>query len=70
MHLSGHHGDATPGSTLFVRTTGVRGLHHELSGKAYVYARLGLEEQPWGLVMTVTDPFGNRLRFCQEQPEP
>ena len=70
LHLSGHHGDATPGSTVFVRTTGVRGLHHELSGKTYVYARPGLEEQLWGLVMTVTDPFGNRLRFCQEQPEP
>jgi len=25
----------------------------------------GIEGEPWGLVMTVIDPFGNHIRFCE-----
>ncbi|MGG2478234.1 glyoxalase superfamily protein, partial [Rhizobium sp. BR5] len=27
----------------------------------------GVEELPWGDVMEVTDPFGNRIRFCEQK---
>lgn len=65
LHLSEHHGDATPGSTVFVPMRGVRAFHAELSAKRYPFLRPGIEAMPWGEVMQVTDPFGNRIRFCQ-----
>lgn len=65
LHLSEHHGDATPGSTVFVPCEGVAGLHAELAAKDYAHAKPGLEALEWGLQLEVTDPFGNRLRFCQ-----
>lgn len=30
MHLSEHHGDSTPGSTVFVWMTGTEGFHQEI----------------------------------------
>ena len=68
LHLSEHHGDASPGSTVLVRMAGVRALHRELDGKRYRYGRPGLERQPWGEQLTVHDPFGNRIRFLQTEP--
>lgn len=67
LHLSEHHGDAAPGSTVYVPMTGVRGYQAELIGKNYGYGRPGVEEQPWGDVLQVHDPFGNRIRFCEER---
>jgi catechol 2,3-dioxygenase-like lactoylglutathione lyase family enzyme len=67
LHLSEHHGDAAPGGTTVVRTTGVQALHAELIAKDYKYNHPGLEEASYGaLVMSAVDPFGNRLRFEQE----
>ncbi|MEQ8653371.1 MAG: glyoxalase superfamily protein [Kiloniellales bacterium] len=67
LHVSEHHGDCTPGSTVFVVTTDIRAFHAEISAKGYRYNRPGVEEAPWGgLVMTASDPFGNSLRFWQE----
>ena len=67
LHLSEHHGDATPGSTVLVQTSeGLEALHAELTAKKYKHARPGLEIAPWkAKVMEVGDPFGNRLRFNQ-----
>jgi uncharacterized glyoxalase superfamily protein PhnB len=67
LHLSEHHGDATPGSTVLVQTDeGLEALHAELLAKKYKNARPGLETAPWNAkVMEVGDPFGNRLRFNQ-----
>lgn len=65
LHLSEHHGDATPGSTAFVETLNIRAYHRELIAKGYAYNRPGLEELPWGLQVEVSDPFGNRIRFCE-----
>ncbi len=67
LHLSEHHGDATPGSAVFVRMQGVDAFHAEVSAKQYAYMRPCVEEMPWGRVMAVTDPFGNRLSFCESQ---
>ena len=58
LHLSEHHGDATPGSTTFVPIEDIDSLHRELQAKAYVaYARPRVETVGWGRVMEVTDPF-------------
>jgi catechol 2,3-dioxygenase-like lactoylglutathione lyase family enzyme len=65
LHLSEHHGDATPGSTIFVRMQDIDALHQELIGKNYAYAKPSIQDLPWGRVMEVADPFGNRIRFCE-----
>ncbi|MDQ2823714.1 MAG: VOC family protein [Pseudomonadota bacterium] len=67
LHLSEHHGDATPGSTVFVRLDDIAALHTELNAKQYGYARPGLHQQEWGTTMEIADPFGNRLRFSQSR---
>ncbi|MND89907.1 Bleomycin resistance protein [compost metagenome] len=65
LHLSEHHGDATPGSTVFVPMTDIDALHAELHARQYGYARPGIESLGWGRQLQVADPFGNRLRFCE-----
>lgn len=65
LHLSGHHGDATPGSNVFVTMTGVADFHREITARPYANMRPGVQTVPWGLQLEVTDPFGNRLRFCE-----
>lgn len=66
LHLSEHHGDASPGSTVFVWMRGIADYHRELIGKNYRYYRPGLEDAPWDAkVMEVGDPFGNKLRFSE-----
>lgn len=67
VHLSGHHGDATPGAAAFVRMKGVRAFQQELVAKNYKHNRPGLQEEPWGLVTSVTDPFNNRIHFCESE---
>jgi catechol 2,3-dioxygenase-like lactoylglutathione lyase family enzyme len=64
LHLTEHHGDCTPGSTVFLRVTGLERFHAEITAKGYRSLRPGIETAPWGArVMEVADPFGNRLRF-------
>jgi len=66
LHLSEHHGDASPGSTVFVWMRGIADYHRELLAKDYRYNKPGLEDAPWDAkVMEVSDPFGNRLRFSE-----
>lgn len=65
LHLSEHHGDATPGSTVYTELSGVHALHAELAGKGYPYLRPGLERDGRGTTLTLTDPFGNRLRLTE-----
>lgn len=65
LHLSEHHGDACPGSTVYVPMLNIEGFRDELLARQYGYARPGIEEMPWGKIMEVHDPFGNRIRFNQ-----
>jgi hypothetical protein len=66
LHLTEHHGDCCPGSTVFVRMTGLREFHAEISAKNYAYGRPGIDRMPWDMdQMQVHDPFGNRVRFCE-----
>ncbi|ASJ76042.1 glyoxalase superfamily protein [Granulosicoccus antarcticus] len=65
LHLSEHHGDACPGSTLRIDVDDVDAYCKELNAKGYQNARPGVQEQPWGYrEMSIQDPSGNRLVFC------
>jgi hypothetical protein len=64
LHLSGHHGDGSPGASIFVRMSGIDDYRAELMGRNYTYMKPGIEKMPWGRVMVVIDPFGNTIRFC------
>jgi len=67
LHLTEHHGDCCPGSTVFVWLTGIEELHGELAAKSYRYMRPGLERTFYNsLSLEVIDPFGNRIRFNQD----
>jgi len=64
LHLSEHHGDATPGAALRIAVDDLDSLHAELTAKDYGFARPSIESMPWGTRdMRLTDPFGNRLAF-------
>ena len=65
LHLSEHHGDASPGTTLFVPMHNIELLRDELRTRQYGYGRPDIVEQGWGKVLEVHDPFGNRIRFCE-----
>lgn len=69
LHLSEHHGDASPGSNALVVMQGIAAFHAELIAKDYRYNKPGLETVGWGLMVEVHDPFGNRLRFCENKPK-
>ena len=64
LDLSEHHGDGSPGATVYVCTTGPQDLHRENIAKDYLFMHPGIERTPWrSKLMEVTDPFHNRLRF-------
>lgn len=65
LHLSEHHGDATPGAAVFIPMAGIAAWHAELAGRPYRYLKPGLNTVDWGRELVLTDPFGNRLRFCE-----
>jgi catechol 2,3-dioxygenase-like lactoylglutathione lyase family enzyme len=65
LHLSEHHGDASPGGAALVPTADVDALHKELQRHDYSYASPGVREEDWGRVMVVIDPFHNRIVFHQ-----
>ena len=68
LHVTEHHGDATPGSALRVDVGDVDAFLIELQGRPYGNARPGVADQPWGSrEMTITDPFGNRLTFYSQR---
>lgn len=67
LHLSEHHGDATPGAALRIATRDVDAFSAELRAKKYKYANPGCGQlTPWGTKeVTLTDPFKNRLIFWE-----
>jgi catechol 2,3-dioxygenase-like lactoylglutathione lyase family enzyme len=68
LHISEHHGDATPGSHIRVEIKGMRELHAELIAKRYRNNRPGLERPEWGgLEMTVVDPSRNLITFFERE---
>jgi hypothetical protein len=65
LHLSEHHGDATPGSAVYIYLEGLDALHAELAAKG---SHAAIEDGPGNLrVLPLWDPSGNRLRFAEQQ---
>jgi uncharacterized glyoxalase superfamily protein PhnB len=68
LHLSEHHGDATPGSKVFIQCSGVKAYQEKLLQKQYRNYRPGLNETFYGTwELHVVDPFGNHLSFNEEK---
>jgi hypothetical protein len=66
LDLSEHHGDGTPGSTVWVPIGDVAALQKELLATGYPRLNPGIEvDSPGGPTMEVIDPFSNTIRFCQ-----
>ena len=65
LHLSPHRGDATTGSAVFVWMTGVDDYRRELAASGTGFSVPEVADQAWGRELTIADPFGNRLRFCE-----
>lgn len=63
LHLSEHHGDATPGRAVRIRVADVHALAARLVADDGYPLRPGVERQEWGDDLVVPDPFGNRLVF-------
>ncbi len=72
LHLTEHHGDCCPGSTVFVWMTGIEEFHQEISSKGYKFMRPGIETTFYdSKSVEVVDPFGNRIRFNESlKPSP
>lgn len=70
LHLTEHHGDCSPGTTVYVKVSGLAEYHRELAAKEYRYLKPGLCKEGGGLEVELSDPFGNRLRINEELPEP
>ena len=64
LHLSEHHGDTTPGSSMRIQVEDIDAFCAELQSRNYSYSQPRVENTPWGTRdFTVSDPFGNRLTF-------
>jgi len=64
LHLTENHGDCTPGSAVFLEIQGLDDFHREITARDYPYLRPGIENAFWNArLMTLLDPFGNRLMF-------
>ena len=67
LHLTEHHGDCSPGGKVLARVNDISAYHAFLTAKDYKYAKPGLDEVEWGAkVISVGDPFGNRIDFFEE----
>jgi uncharacterized glyoxalase superfamily protein PhnB len=65
IHLSEHHGDSSPGASLRITTKELDKYNKGLLDKKYKNARPGIQDMPWGTRdMAISDPFGNKLIFC------
>ncbi|WP_101759024.1 glyoxalase superfamily protein [Oceanicoccus sp. KOV_DT_Chl] len=65
IHVTEHHGDSSPGSSIRVEIDELDAFHQHLYNKQYEYSRPEIKEQPWGRDMSIADPFGNKVIFSQ-----
>lgn len=66
LHLTEHHGDASPGSAIRINMDDLKSYHAKLSGKSYRFANPGIVKTPWNtLELKVIDPFSNRIIFYE-----
>ncbi|WP_339531099.1 glyoxalase superfamily protein [Pseudomonas mucidolens] len=70
LHLSEHHGDASPGAAVRIQVEGITTYQQQLLAKDYRYAKPEVEETAWGTrEMSIKDPFGNRVVFVEEMAD-
>ena len=69
IHLSEHHGDACPGSSMRIETTELDDFCAALRAKDYKYFKPSPpQDTSWGTKeIYVTDPFGNKLIFYERK---
>jgi len=72
LNWSSFNADVTPGTEVFIEIDKLDSLHHELTDRQNPYMRPSFEDADWGRILTVIDPFGNRLvlvakAFSKEQ---
>ncbi|KZN62428.1 hypothetical protein N473_19435 [Pseudoalteromonas luteoviolacea CPMOR-1] len=65
LHLSEHFADASPGASIRIGCEDLKAYQTQLIQKQYKHAKPSITEQLWGIEMTISDPFGNRLIFFQ-----
>jgi len=69
LHLSEHHGDSSPGAHLRIEEfKSLKDYHQQLLDKGYKYNRPGIMVPEWNdneILVTVYDPFGNRISFSE-----
>ena len=64
LHISEHHGDATPGARIRIEVPDLGAYHAEITASGHPNARPGMCDQPWGnREMNIADPFGNTMTF-------
>lgn len=64
IHLTEHHGDCCPGSSVFVWMNGIDDYHQEISSRDYPFMNPHIEDAFWDArLMIVIDPFGNTIMF-------
>lgn len=64
LHLSEHHGDSSPGTSIRIEIDNLKSFQEKLLKKKYKYSRPGIIKQDWGTMeMIIKDPFGNKLIF-------
>ena len=70
LHLSEHHGDCTPGSSIRIQVDGIHDYYALIADKPYRFYNPSVDEMPWNtLDMQVMDPFGNKIIFWEEAAE-
>lgn len=65
LHLSEHHGDATPGAAVMLVVEDLTAYRGALLAQQHRGSRPAMDTDAWGRTMLVIDPFGNRLTFWQ-----
>jgi catechol 2,3-dioxygenase-like lactoylglutathione lyase family enzyme len=72
LHLTEHHGDATPGAHVRIGVAGLDDYCGALRAAAYRNAKPGTPQATaWGTrEIGLTDPFGNRLTFVETAQRP
>ncbi|MDT9594990.1 glyoxalase superfamily protein [Nocardioides zeae] len=66
LGLSEHHGDGTPGSVVWIPVRELAAYRAALLADPAAPLRPGIDrDAPGGPTMSVLDPFGNELRFCE-----
>ncbi|MHA6325387.1 glyoxalase superfamily protein [Roseivivax sp. CAU 1753] len=64
LHLSEHHGDATPISAVRIEVAGLDAFLDEITNRGHPRARPAIQMQDWGdREIILMDPSGNRLVF-------